>query len=348
MALIPPAAGFRTPVTSGTKMVLTIAAVADQLGDADVAFNSSVSSNAGAVTYAWTVTDPDGADATASLDDDTTADPTLDLSAYAGKVGGKWTAVCTATDSLGSVTTKVEWQVGTPGGWVIDTYDFSGTLDVSGSTVSVGGVTWTLDSGTWTSDADGVQINAAGSGSGAEVTATWSDLGLNNVQTFRIAVIFDDPLNMSTGTPTSTTGQLFELQAQEDDGNPVTGVGADYSPRSPTGAGALLRKSNPTETSAKALVTLSTITGFMFEVSGARLTDNGNAYFRAYYSTSADPSLDTNLTDWTQLGNGVPTGLQGAQNPAVTTSELALSLFAGSSAAAYSADIARVEVSALR
>lgn len=346
MALFPPLEGFGSGSSPAFAMTLSLSA-SDQLGDADVALGSTVGSNAGSVTYAWTVADPDGVDATASLDDATLADPTLGLSAYSGRVGGKWTATCTAADSLGSIVKTVEWQVGADGGFVLDTYDFSGTLNVSGSTLVIDGATFTLDTGSWTSDADGVQVIFAGSGVGASVTTPLTDLLDDSVETARIAVIFDDPLNLTTGTATSGNAQYPEIQARELDDAPLVSIYAEFSTVSPNGQGARLYRLSPAS-SLKVAVDVSTVTGLMYELTGLRSATNGQGFFRAYYSTVANPSLDTGLADWTEVGSGIPTGTEQPNDTAMGNLEFAIVLGGGASAAAYAMDVARIEVAAVR
>lgn len=325
--------------------VASIAAIPDQVSDAPIALSIVVASTPGTPSYAWTATGPSGDETAACLSSTTSATPTLDPGAAAGKVGGRWVVACTVTAMGLETTVYRSFEVGVDG-LVIDTYDFSGTKNVSGSTLSVGGVTWTLLSGTWTSDAAGVQINSAGSGASGSMAAALADLIPAGVEFARFAVVFDGALNFSGTAPTATNWQVLNVDCRQTDDSTLVGVLADRHTATPSGEGVRARRSSP-DSWTKVLVSAATITGLMYEISGRR-DANGNAFFRAYYSTVAAPSLADGLADWTQVGSGWPTGLEQPDDAVVGAQKLELRCSTGSAGAAFRADIARIEVASLR
>lgn len=121
----------------------TVAAQVDLSAPAMPTISNLVSS--GTPTYAWTLTDPLGADASALLTGPTTATPTCAaLSTWTGaKLCGRWTGTVTVTDSAGSTTKSFGWTVGVSGRMHRETLSFVGqTRDfkVDSSPLDVDGV----------------------------------------------------------------------------------------------------------------------------------------------------------------------------------------------------------------
>lgn len=141
-----PRARFGSNVRAPT---FTLGTVADQVDlSAPAMPGISGLSATGTPTYAWTLTDPLGADASALLTGPTTATPTCAaLSTWTGAyLCGRWTGTVTVTDSAGSTTKSFGWTVGAQGRFRRATMSFGGVthdFKTQGATVDVGGVTLT-------------------------------------------------------------------------------------------------------------------------------------------------------------------------------------------------------------
>ena len=141
-----PRARFGSNVRAPT---FTLGTVADQVDlSAPAMPGISGLSATGTPTYAWTLTDPLGADASALLTGPTTATPTCAaLSTWTGaKLCGRWTGTVTVTDSAGSTTKSFGWTVGVSGRMRRKTLSFAGVthdFKTQGATVVIDGVTLT-------------------------------------------------------------------------------------------------------------------------------------------------------------------------------------------------------------
>lgn len=148
-----PAAAYARGYSAGqaaspTPPTFTLGTVADQV-DLSAPTMPSISSlvATGTPTYAWTLADPLGADASALLTGPTTATPTCAaLSTWTGAyLCGRWTGTVTVTDSTGSTVKSFGWTVGVSGRMRRASLAFTGSKDFIADPTPyvIGGVTIT-------------------------------------------------------------------------------------------------------------------------------------------------------------------------------------------------------------